>query len=140
MSSIFTENKEKLGPILEDTEFRTMVSALQPGLDDKLLRILMAPILNKSDMRRHIPSKIWRMNYTYKIVDKNTQVVPFVMTRAQFKVYLALQKHRRLINLKSRQQGISALFVTSFMDDCIVYNDTKSGLLSIGKDQAQKNC
>ena len=138
MSSIFTENKKKLRPLLEDPSFKEMVDEIQPGLHDKLVKILLMPILNKKDMRRALQSKIWRLNYCYKIVDKNTQTVPFVMTRAQFKVYLTLIRHRRIINLKSRQQGISTLFVISFMDDCIVYDDTKSGLLSLGKDQAKE--
>ena len=85
---------------------------------------------NDKEFIDRLSSKLWRLNNLYTIIDKWGQRVVFNMNRAQHKVYAASLEHPRIIILKSRQQGISTLWLISFFDDCIFYNDFKSGLMA----------
>lgn len=84
----------------------------------------------------YFPSKLWRLNNVYTIVDKEGEAIPFKMNRAQHKVYSALLKHPRLIILKSRQQGISTFWLVSFFDDSLTINNLNVGLMSQGADES----
>ena len=104
---------------------------------EKIREILSKPIYTDEDLVDAMQSKVWRLNFCYSIVDRNSNSVPFVMTTAQWKVYLARLRHGRIINLKSRQQGISTLWVVSFTDDCLYKPNVRSGMISIGLVQQQ---
>ena len=129
----FTKIRKQLDKILVDHE----TLEISPELLQQLRDILLTPITDNKVLNKKLKSKIWRLNYCYSVVNKDGKRVPFVMNRAQFKVYLSLLKHKRLINLKSRQQGISTLWLIAFVDDCIYYPDTKSVMISIGNSQQQ---
>ena len=86
--------------------------------------------------KRHMRSKLWRLNNLYTIVDKYGESIKFVMNRAQHIVYSASLRHPRLIILKSRQQGISTLWLIAFFDDCIFNKNFTSGLMAQGEDEA----
>ncbi len=47
-------------------------------------------------------------------------------------------KHSRKIILKSRQQGISTLYIAHNMDSCITKSNFSAGIQSYGKDEAKK--
>lgn len=81
-------------------------------------------------------SKLWRLNNCYTIVNKNGQRVTFRMNLAQHKVYAAALRHPRLIILKSRQQGISTMWLVSFFDDALCNTDFSIGLMAQGTDEA----
>lgn len=85
----------------------------------------------------YLPSKLWRLNNIYRIIDKAGDPVPFVMNRAQLVVYSKSLLHPRLIILKSRQQGISTLWLISYMDDTLFYSNLNCGLMAQGKDEAE---
>ncbi len=82
-------------------------------------------------------SKLWRLNNLYTIVDKKGNTVKFDMNIAQHKVYAKHLEHPRLLILKSRQQGISTLWLISFFDDCVFRPYFTSGLMAQGMDEAQ---
>jgi len=84
----------------------------------------------------YLPSKLWRLNNLYSIIDKAGDPIPFVMNRAQLIVYAASLEHSRLIILKSRQQGISTFWLISYFDDLITKSNTNCGLMAQGKDEA----
>lgn len=88
-------------------------------------------------IENYLPSKLWRLNNIYKIVNKQGPLVNMDMTVAQHRVYAATLKHPRLIILKSRQQGISTLFLVSYFDDCITLPNLNSGLMAQGNQEAE---
>lgn len=85
---------------------------------------------------KYLPSKLWRLNNLYNIIDKVGEPIPFRMNRAQFKVYSKSLEHPRLIILKSRQQGISTFWLISYFDDLITLANYNCGLMAQGKDEA----
>jgi len=87
-------------------------------------------------VKRYLPSKLWRMNNLYKVVNRDGDLVDFKMNRAQFIVHSYLLKHSRLIILKSRQQGISTYFLIAFNDDALFIRNLKCGLMAQGKAEA----
>jgi len=86
---------------------------------------------------KYFKSKLWRLNNVYTIVDKAGKRRRFRMNKSQHKVYAAALRHPRLIILKSRQQGISTLWLISFFDDAIIFKDFSIGLMAQGQDEAE---
>ena len=86
--------------------------------------------------QRYLSSKLWRLNNIYTIVNKDGKPVTFRMNKAQHKVYAASRQHPRVIILKSRQQGISTLWLVSFFDDCVFGTHLSIGLMAQGTDEA----
>lgn len=85
----------------------------------------------------YLTSKIWRLNNIYSIIDKYANKIKFEMNLSQHKVYSESLRHPRLIILKSRQQGISTLWLISFFDDCIFNSNISSGLMAQGSDETE---
>jgi len=94
------------------------------------------PTSDTEFIKKYLTSKLWRLNNLYTIVNKDGQRIPFVMNPSQHTVYAASLKHPRLIILKSRQQGISTLWLVSFFDDAIFTPDLNVGLMAQGADEA----
>ncbi len=86
--------------------------------------------------RVYFKSKLWRLNNLYTIVNKDGVPTIFKMNYAQHKVYGATRQHPRIIILKSRQQGISTLWLVSFFDDTIWCPYLNLGLMAQGTDEA----
>lgn len=70
-------------------------------------------------------NQFWRLNNLYKIVDKTSRVVTFVMKPEQADLYCAIQKHPRHVICKSRQLGFST-FIQIFYLDCAVFNSNEN--------------
>lgn len=87
-------------------------------------------------IENYLPSKLWRLNNIYSIVNKHGTKIKFVMNRAQHRVYAASLRHPRNLILKSRQQGISTFWLVSFCDDAATNNNLSIGLMAQGKDEA----
>ncbi len=85
----------------------------------------------------YLRSKLWRLNNLYTITDKRGNPVKFVMNYGQHKVYAASRKHPRVIILKSRQQGISTLWLVSYFDDACFQPLFNIGLMAQGEDEAK---
>lgn len=84
----------------------------------------------------YFKSKLWRLNNLYTVVNKDGEPVIFRMNYAQHKVYSTTRKHPRIIILKSRQQGISTLWLVSYFDDTIWCPYLNIGLMAQGTDEA----
>ena len=88
-------------------------------------------------LKNFLPSKLWRLNNLYNIVDKKGNRIVFKMNPAQHKVYAASLEHPRLIILKSRQQGISTFWLISYLDDGLVNTNLSIGLMAQGREESE---
>ena len=96
------------------------------------------PTSDNDYFANYFPSKMFRLNSgLYFIEDKKGKKIPFEMNYAQHVVYAAALRHPRIIVLKSRQQGISTLWLLSFIDDGITMDSFAIGLMSQGKKESQ---
>lgn len=86
--------------------------------------------------RTYLRSKLWRLNNLYTVVNKYGEPVKFVMNYAQHVVYAASRKHPRVLILKSRQQGISTLWLISYLDDACFAPYLTVGMQAQGTDEA----
>lgn len=130
LSTSKTESKQQL-PLEELKEIYKGTS-----LEDKC-EILFKKPKDKEDLYKNfLSSKLWRLNNLYYVINKQGILVLFVMTRAQHVTYAAYLRHPRLIILKSRQQGISTLWLVFFFDTLLVYGFKKGGLMSQGIDES----
>ena len=116
-------------------EFREIYAGL-PILENEEL-FFTTPSNDVEALEVYLPSKLWRLNNLYTIINKYGDKVRFCMNRAQHKVYAASLRHPRLIILKSRQQGISTLWLVSFFDDCLCNPNFSIGLMAQGLDEAE---
>lgn len=88
---------------------------------------------NDTDLlNNYLPSKLWRMNNLYTIVDKWGNKIKFEMNESQFIVKARSLVHPRELILKSRQQGISTYWLLDFLDDAIFMDNMNIGLMSQG--------
>lgn len=88
-------------------------------------------------VKNYLPSKLWRLNNLYHIVNKWGQLEPMRMNLSQHKVYATLMEHPRIIILKSRQQGISTFFLAHSFDTCLVQSNMTTGLQANGSEEAE---
>ena len=84
-----------------------------------------------------LSSKLWRMSHIYTILDKEGVKRIMSLNAAQTKI-LTKFKHNKKIIPKSRQQGISTLFVAYNLDDCIFKPGFQAGIQSYGQDESDK--
>ena len=109
-----------------------------PAADIKHL-FQQEPESDEDALINFFPSKLWRLNSgIYKIEDKEGNLIPFEMNWAQHKVYAEYLKHPRLIILKSRQQGISTFWLLFFVDEALIFEHKKFGLMAQGLKEAKK--
>lgn len=94
---------------------------------------------NKKDfLTNYLSSKLWRMNNLYTVINKSGQEEIFRMNYAQHLTYSSAMVHPRIIVLKSRQQGISTLWLISYFDDALFNKNTSVGLMAQGLDESEK--
>lgn len=115
--------------VTED-EFKSMFR----GREDIWELLTTKPKTEHELLYKYLPSKLWRLNNIYTFIDKYGERRTFTMNRAQFTVYAQIFNHFRLIILKSRQQGISTLWLISFFDDAIFNSHLHCGLMAQDKD------
>jgi hypothetical protein len=84
-----------------------------------------------------LSSKLWRMNNLYTILDKNGKKRKLKLNFAQLKV-ITEYNHAKKIILKTRQQGISTLFLAYNLDDCLFKPGYQAGIQSYGLDESEK--
>ena len=111
---------------------------LYPDLIQLYERYTSAPKFGseKEFEAKYLTSKLWRINNIYTIINKDGNAVTFEMNFAQHQVYSASRVHPRLIILKSRQQGISTLWLVSYFDDAVFKRNMNLGLMAQGSDEA----
>lgn len=96
--------------------------------------------LNKEQelfINNKLSSKLWRMDNLYTIRDKNNVKAVMKLNNSQKKV-LSKFRHKKKIILKSRQQGISTLFLAYYLDACIFKPGFQAGIQSYGLDESTK--
>ena len=74
------------------------------GLDVDASLFYGDPKNDEAMLNDFLPSKLWRLNNIYWIIDKDGMKFQFLMNYAQHVVYAASLNHPRIIILKSRQQ------------------------------------
>lgn len=84
-----------------------------------------------------LSSKLWRLNNLYKIRDKDANLITLKLNASQQKV-LKEFKHNKKIILKSRQQGISTLYLAYYLDTCLFTPGYQAGIQSYGQDESDK--
>jgi len=82
-------------------------------------------------------SKLWRLDNLYTIRDKNNIKQIMKLNSSQRRV-LTKFKHNRKIILKSRQQGISTLYLAYYLDSCLFDPGYQAGIQSYGQEEATK--
>lgn len=92
---------------------------------------------DKDFLETKLSSKFWRLNNLYTIKDKDGTKGILKLNASQTKV-LKGYKHNKKIILKSRQQGISTLFVAYYLDSCIFTEGYEAGIQSYGRDESEK--
>lgn len=95
-----------------------------------------AGISDEEFERRYLTNKLWRLNHIYTITDKDGKATQFKMKYAQHVVYARARLHPRVIVLKSRQQGISTLWLVSYFDDAVFQELLNIGMMAQGVDEA----
>lgn len=93
--------------------------------------------LNIEELINKLGSKLWRLNNLYTIEDKDGVKQVMKLNPSQLKV-LTKFKHTRKIILKSRQQGISTLYIAYNLDSCIFGEGFSAGIQSYGQDESNK--
>jgi hypothetical protein len=88
-------------------------------------------------IKEKLGSKLWRMNNLYTIRNKEGDKMIMKLNHSQMKV-LKKYKHNRKLILKSRQQGISTLFLAYYLDDCWFKPGYQAGIQSYGLDESEK--
>ena len=88
-------------------------------------------------MQPNISSKLWRLDNLYTIKNKSGTLQTLRLNSAQQKV-LTQYNHNKKIILKSRQQGISTLFLIYALDSCLTIPGYEAGLQSYGQKEAEK--
>lgn len=91
-----------------------------------------------AEVKERMSSKLWRLCNMYTVLSKQGELVTFDMNYGQHVVYAAFLQHPRLIILKSRQQGISTLWLVFYFDECIWDTNKDFGLMAQGLDEAAK--
>ena len=121
---------------LTEQQYRRIYAGT-PGLD--VIHLFQEPPSSDADyFANYFPSKMFRLNSgLYQIENKQGNKIPFEMNYAQHHVYAASLRHPRIIVLKSRQQGISTLWLLSYIDDAITCDSYSIGLMSQGKKESQ---
>lgn len=87
--------------------------------------------------KKNLASKMWRLNHLYTIVTKDTEKKIMKLNYSQRRI-LGDFKHNRKIILKSRQQGISTLYLAYNLDSCLTKFNYSAGIQSYGQDEANK--
>lgn len=77
----------------------------------------------------------WRLNNLYRIIDKDSQSIPFRLNDIQAEVLHGL--HNRNLVLKARQVGLSTFAVLYLLDEVLFTENLGSGIVSYSLEHAQ---
>jgi len=96
------------------------------------------PTCDLDYFENYFPSKLFRLNAgIYTISTKQGKLIQFEMKYAQHVTYAASLRHPRILVLKSRQQGISTMWLLSYIDDALTMENMFIGLMSQGKAESK---
>ena len=79
----------------------------------------------------------WRLDNLYTIKDKEGSERVMHLNFAQ-RVTLLDYRHNKKVILKSRQQGISTLYLAYYLDKCLFQDGYEAGIQSYGRNESKK--
>ncbi len=82
-----------------------------------------------------IISQKWRLNNLYRIIDRNSNSIPFKLNHIQCDVLDNL--HNRNLILKARQLGMSTFGVLYLLDEVLFHENIAAGIVSYSLEHAQ---
>lgn len=82
-----------------------------------------------------ILSQKWRLNNLYRIIDRNSNSIPFRLNKVQEHVLDNL--HNRNLILKARQLGMSTFAVLYLLDETLFKQNLSTGIVSYSLEHAQ---
>lgn len=88
-------------------------------------------------LEEKLGSKKWRLSNLYTIRDKDGAKRLLRLNFSQERI-LSRFHHNKKIILKSRQQGISTLYLAYYLDSCLFQPGYQAGIQSYGQDEADK--
>jgi hypothetical protein len=83
----------------------------------------------------NINCKKWRLNNLYRIIDRNSNSIPFKLNSVQSDVLYNL--HNRNLILKARQLGMSTFAVLYIVDSVLFTENLSAGIVSYSLEHAQ---
>ena len=86
-------------------------------------------------LRENLKDRHWRMANLYRIIDENSQVIPFRPNAAQL-AYDAAAWYRDVLP-KARRLGFSTYIEISMLDRCLFVPNTKCGIIDLTLDDAK---
>lgn len=116
------------------TEDVKLAKELKKEYDAKKLNLTKA---QQEFIDNKLSSKFWRLDNLYHILDKDAKLRVLKLNNAQIKV-LKDFKHNKKIILKTRQQGISTMYIAYNMDSCLFKSGYAAGIQSYGLDESNK--
>lgn len=116
--------------VYEDKDYKRLLTLLKLS-DDQLTKEDVEFLTKK------LSSKLWRLNHLYTIKDKDGVKKKMKLNYSQYRV-LTQYTHNKKVILKSRQQGISTLYVAYYLDSCIFTEGYEAGIQSYGRDESEK--
>jgi len=82
-----------------------------------------------------VTSKSWRLNNLYRIIDRNSNSIPFKLNNVQMDVLNNI--HNRNLILKARQLGMSTFAVLYLLDEALFNENVAAGIVSYSLEHAQ---
>lgn len=82
-----------------------------------------------------LPDKEWRLNNLYRIVDRDSNSIPFHLNKVQIDVLNKM--HNRNLILKARQLGMSTFAVLYLLDEVLFTPNLAAGIVSYSLEHAQ---
>lgn len=83
-----------------------------------------------------VDKKYMRLNTLYRIIDENTQEIPFLFNDVQDELYRNL--HDSNVILKSRQHGITTFFCIFGLDTAIHVPNVRVGIIAHNREDAER--
>lgn len=82
--------------------------------------------------QRKLKQKLWRLQNLYKIKDKQKRIINCKFNTAQWQIISDTigQKPIRHFSLKSRQVGVTTLWMLYWLDECIFEENVTTGILA----------
>jgi len=74
-------------------------------------------------MKSKFYSKEWRLNYLYKIVNKNWKTIIFKLNKTQKELFEFQKENKRVIILKARQLWMSTYKIIEWLDKALMYSN-----------------
>ena len=90
----------------------------------------------RTEILARLGDRLWRLNNLYTVINKDGQVVKFVMNESQEEFYREMWWLN--VILKDRQRGFSTFIAMFILDSCLFCPNTQAGVIDISLPDAKK--